>query len=61
MGGVLVPMEAYEHHQREISKLAKERDEAASKRDIYKYLCIGLAATIIIAIFLNSCLPIHLK
>ena len=59
IGGVWVPTEAYDHHQREISKLVKERDAAAGKRDIYKYLCLGLVATIILASFLNSCVPIH--
>jgi hypothetical protein len=57
IGGVWVPEEAYEFHQREISKLVKERDEAEGARDAYKYLCIGLAAIIILAVFLNSCVP----
>jgi hypothetical protein len=59
IGEVWVPTEAYEYHQREISKLVKERDEAESARDAYKYLCIGLAAIIILAVFLNSCVSNH--
>jgi hypothetical protein len=55
IGGVWVSTEAYEHHQREISKLVKERDKAEGARDIYKFLCIGLAATIVLCVFLNSC------
>jgi len=59
IGGVFVSDEAYEFYQHEISKLVKERDEAAGKRDIYKYLCIGLAATLLICGFLNSCVAFH--
>jgi hypothetical protein len=59
IGGVWVPEEAYEFHQSEISKLVKERDDAAGARDAYKYLCIGLGAIIILAIFLNSCVSNH--
>jgi len=55
IGGVFVSEKAYESHQREISKLVKERDKAEGAREIYKYLCIGLAATILICEFLNSC------
>ena len=59
IGGVFVSDEAYEYHQREISKLVKERDKAEGARNIYKYLCIGLAATIVLCVFLNSCVPVH--
>lgn len=59
IGGAWVPEEAYEYHQRELSNLVKERDKAESARDIYKYLCIGLTATIIVAVFLNSCVSNH--
>jgi hypothetical protein len=55
IGGVFVSDEAYEYHQREISKLVKERDNAAGARDIYKFLCIGLASAILLGWFLNSC------
>jgi len=55
IGGVFVSEEAYEFHQREITKLVQERDKAEGARDIYKYLCIGLAATLLICGFLNSC------
>ena len=59
IGGVFVSEEAYEFHQREISKLVKERDKAESARDIYKYLCLCLAATLLICGFLNSCVTLH--
>jgi hypothetical protein len=59
IGGVWVTEEAYEFHQREISKLVKERDDAAGAKDAYKYLGIGLAAIIILAVFLNSCVSNH--
>lgn len=59
IGGVFVSNEAYEYHQREISGLVKERDRAEGAREIYKYLCIGLAAAILLCVFLNSCLPVR--
>jgi hypothetical protein len=59
IGGVWVTEEAYEFHQREISKLVKERDKAEQARDIYKYLCIGLAAMILLCVYLNSCVPVQ--
>jgi hypothetical protein len=55
IGGVFVSEEVHEIYQRDISKLTKERDDAEGKRDIYKYLCIGLAATLLLCGFLNSC------
>jgi hypothetical protein len=59
IGGVFVSKEAYEYHQREISKLVKERDKAEGAREIYKYLCIGLALTLLLCGFLNSCVAGH--
>jgi tRNA A37 threonylcarbamoyltransferase TsaD len=59
LGGVWVPEEAYEYHAREISKLVKERDKAEGARDIYKYLCIGLGALILICKFLDSFVLLH--
>ena len=58
IGGVWVPAEAYEYHERERHKLIKELADMSGRRDMYKYLCIGLAATILLVWFLNGCVPL---
>jgi hypothetical protein len=55
LGGVWVPTKAYEYHKRERYKLVNALDDMRGRRDIYKYLCLGLAVTIILLCFLNSC------
>jgi hypothetical protein len=42
IGGMFVTEEVYEHHQREISKLVKERDNAERQKNVWRGLSVCL-------------------
>jgi hypothetical protein len=51
VGGVWVPMEAYEYFKHEVDKLAKERDEAQGKAYVFRYLFFGLLGLLLLSLF----------
>jgi len=53
IGGHLVSDEVYEYHQREISKLVKERDDAEQQRDVWRGLSICLIGLFILVVVLG--------
>jgi hypothetical protein len=53
IGGILVTEEVYEYHQREVSKLIKERDKAEERRDLYRYLSFFLLGLFVLVVVLQ--------
>jgi hypothetical protein len=54
IGNSFVTEEAYEYHQREISKLVKERDKAETRRDLWRGLSICLLVLFILTVLLRK-------
>ena len=53
LGGIFVTEEVYEYHQREVSKLVKERDKAEQQRDVWRGLSICLIGLIVLVVVLH--------
>ncbi len=53
LGGFFVTEEIYEYHQREISKLVKERDKAEQQRDVWRGLSICLIGLFVLVVVLQ--------